>query len=107
MQSVEVTQSVEERAETETSRREPCLCEAYARVTEGAALAAARWLGSGDEDSAEGEAVSAMRGALEQMPIRGRVVIGACDDSDPIAIGEELARGRDPFDIAVHPLGGG
>src|SRR5438105_4609447 len=63
MQSVEVTQSVEERAEGETGRRAPCLCEAYARVTEGAALAAARWLGSGDEDSAEGAAVAAMRAA--------------------------------------------
>src|SRR5436853_2207314 len=106
MQSVEVTQTVEERAEGETGRREPCLCEAYARVTEGAALAAARWLGSGDEDSAEGEAVSAMRGALEQMPIRGRVVIGASDDSDELAIDHELGGGGDGFDLAVHPLEG-
>src|SRR5437016_1861674 len=106
MQSVEVTQTVEERAEGETGRREPCLCEAYARVTEGAALAAARWLGSGDEDSAEGEAVGAMREVLEQMPIRGRVVIGASDDTERIALGEELGRGGDAFDLAVHPLEG-
>ena len=52
MDSVEVTQSAEVRAESETGRRRPCLCEAYARVTESAALAAARWLGSGDEASA-------------------------------------------------------
>src|SRR5919201_932664 len=106
MHSVEVTQSVEQRAEGETGRREPCLCEAYARVTEGAALAAARWLGSGDEDSAEGEAVAAMRSALELMPILGRVVIGASDDPERIGVGEELGRGGDAFDLAVHPLEG-
>src|SRR2546423_9420831 len=103
MQSVEVPQTVEERAEGEPGRREPCLCEAYARVTEGAALAAARWLGSGDEDSAEDAAVTAMRAALDEMPIRGRVVIGASDDTQRIAIGEELGRGGDAFDLAVPP----
>ena len=61
-----MTQSAEERAEGETGRRQPCLCEGYARVTESAALAAARWLGSGDEASAEGEAVAAMRNALDE-----------------------------------------
>src|SRR5437870_724859 len=106
MQSVEVTQSLEERAEGETGRREPCLCETYARVTEGAAVAAARWLGSGDEESAEGAAVRAMRAALDEMPIRGRVVIGASEDTERLAIGEELGRGGDAFDLAVHPLEG-
>jgi fructose-1,6-bisphosphatase II len=106
MRSVEATQSVEERAEGKTGGREPCLCEAYARVTEGAALAAARWLGSGDEDSAEGAAVTAMRAALDEMPILGRVVIGASDETERIAIGEELGRGGDAFDLAVHPLEG-
>src|SRR5881396_3123512 len=106
MRSVEATQSVEERAEGETGRREPCLCETYARVTEGAALAAARWLGSGDEESAEGAAVAAMRAKLDDMPIRGRVVIGASDDTERLAIDEELGRGGTAFDLAVHPLEG-
>src|ERR671933_1013731 len=106
MHPVEVTQSVEERAEGETGRRQPCLCESYARVTESAALAAARWLGSGDQASAEGEAVAAMRAALDDMPIRGRVVIGASDDTERLAIDEELGRGGDGFDLAVHPLEG-
>src|ERR671936_1458895 len=106
MHPVEVTQSVEERAEGETGPRPPCLCESYARVTESAALAAARWLGSGDQASAEGEAVAAMRNALEDMPIRGRVVIGASDDAELLAIDEELGRGGDAFDLAVHPLEG-
>ena len=103
---MEVTQSVDERAEGETGRRAPCLCESYARVTESAALAAARWLGSGDEEAAEGAAAGAMRRQLEDMPIRGRVVIGASDDTERIAIGEELGRGGDAFDLAVHPLEG-
>jgi fructose-1,6-bisphosphatase II len=103
---VEVTQGVEERAEGETGRRAPCLCEAYARVTESAALAAARWLGSGDEDSAEDEAAGAMRRQLEDMPIRGRIVIGASDDTERITVGDELGRGGEAFDLAVHPLEG-
>ena len=105
MESVEVTRSVDERAEGETGRRQPCLCESYARVTESAALAAARWLGSGDEASAEGEAVAAMRNALDDMPIRGRVVIGA-NDTEQLPIDQELGRGGDAFDLAVHPLEG-
>src|SRR5438477_158653 len=102
---VEVTHSADQRAEGETGRRQPCLCEAYARVTESAALAAARWLGSGDEASAEGEAVAAMRNALDDMPIRGRVVIGA-NDTEQLPIDQELGRGGDAFDLAVHPLEG-
>jgi fructose-1,6-bisphosphatase II len=105
MESVEVTPGVDERAEGETGRRQPCLCESYARVTESAALAAARWLGSGDEASAEGEAVAAMRNALDDMPIRGRVVIGA-NDTEQLPIDQELGRGGDAFDLAVHPLEG-
>src|ERR671926_657231 len=106
MHSVEVTQSLEERAEGETGRRKPCLCESYARVTESAALAAARWLGSGDQASAEGEAVAAMRAALDDMPIRGRVVIGASNDTEQLPVDQELGRGGDAFDLAVHPLEG-
>src|SRR2546423_4467294 len=104
MEAVEVTRSAEERAEGEGGRRRSCLCEGYARVTESAALAAARWLGSGDEASAEGEAVTAMRNALDDMPIRGRVVIGASTDNEQLAIDQELGRGGDGFDLAVHPL---
>src|ERR671936_736901 len=106
MHPVEVTQSVEERAEGETGPRPPCLCESYARVTESAALAAARWLGSGDQASAEGEAVAAMRNALDDMPIRGRVVLGASTDNEQLATDQELGRGGDAFDLAVHPLEG-
>src|SRR6185436_3576573 len=44
-----VTETVEQRTdEQEVERREPCLCESFARATERAALAAARWLGRDD-----------------------------------------------------------
>ena len=54
-----------------------CLCESYARVTERAALAGARWLGRADQQAAEDDAATAMHLALEQLPIDGHVVIGA------------------------------
>ena len=42
------------------------------RVTERAALAAARWLGRDDQDGAEEAAATGMRLGLEAMPIEGR-----------------------------------
>ena len=51
-----------------------CLCEQYVRVTEGAALIAARWLGRADQDAAERDAAEAMRRVLDDFPIDGRVV---------------------------------
>ena len=51
--------------------RRPCLCESYARVTERAALAGARWLGRADREGAEDATFSAMRGALDELPIVG------------------------------------
>ena len=46
------------------------------RVTEAAALSAARWVGKGDNDAADQAAVNAMRTTLNSLHIRGRVVIG-------------------------------
>src|SRR5207247_9759953 len=54
-------------------RRGLCLCESYARVTERAALASARWLGRADQDAAEDAAFSGARLALEGLPICGRI----------------------------------
>jgi fructose-1,6-bisphosphatase II len=82
-----------------------CLCETYARVTENAALVAARWLGSGDETAAEQDASKAMREALDEMPIRARIVIGV-NESEWLPVGEEVGAGGGPFDLAVHPLEG-
>ena len=54
-----------------------CLCTRYARATEWAALAGARWLGRADEEAAEEAAANGMKAALDQMPIDGQIVIGA------------------------------
>jgi fructose-1,6-bisphosphatase II len=85
--------------------RELCLCETYARVTERAALIAARWLGSGDETAAEQDASKAMREALDELPIRGRIVIGV-NESEWLPVGKEVGVGGGQFDLAVHPLEG-
>ena len=53
-----------------------CDCEMYARVTERAALAGARWLGRADQESADRDSAVEMRSGLERLPIAGRIVIG-------------------------------
>jgi fructose-1,6-bisphosphatase II / sedoheptulose-1,7-bisphosphatase len=80
-----------------------------ARVTEAAAIAAARLRGRGDEKAADGAAVDAMRRELGRVHIRGRVVIGEgeMDESPMLYIGEEVGVGDGPeVDIAVDPLEG-
>ena len=52
------------------------------RVTESAAVAAARWLGKGDKMAADGAAVRAMRQALMHVDFSGRVVIGEGEKDD-------------------------
>ena len=90
-----------------------CLCETYARVTENAALVAARWLGSGDETAAEQDASKVMRQALDELPIRGRIVIGV-SESEWLPLGENRGgsknvTGRDhhPFAFTLWMAGGG
>src|SRR5690606_12299876 len=46
------------------------------RVTERAAIAASGWRGKGDEKAADAAAVEGMRAELDQVRIRGRIVIG-------------------------------
>ncbi len=81
------------------------------RVTERAALAAARWNGKGDKIAADQAAVDAMRSAFDSLAIRGRVVIGEGerDEAPMLFIGEEVGRwgADDPeIDIALDPLEG-
>jgi fructose-1,6-bisphosphatase II len=83
-----------------------CLCESYARVTERAALAGARWLGRADQEAAETDASTAMRLALEQLPIDGKIVIGAGDESDQLGPGHTIGAGGPPVDLALDPLEG-
>jgi fructose-1,6-bisphosphatase II / sedoheptulose-1,7-bisphosphatase len=81
-----------------------------ARVTEAAAIAAARWRGRGDEKAADQAAVDAMRQALNQiMLVDGLVVIGEGErDQAPVLyIGEKVGGGGSQnTDIALDPLEG-
>ena len=79
------------------------------RVTERAAVAAARLRGRGDEKAADQAAVDAMRAELNNLDIRGTVVIGEGerDEAPMLYIGEEVGRGEGPeVDIALDPLEG-
>jgi len=80
-----------------------------ARVTEAAAMAAARWMGRGDKEGADGAAVDAMRVVLGGVPMDGVVVIGEGekDEAPMLYNGERIGDGTPPeADIAVDPIDG-
>ena len=80
-----------------------------ARVTEAAAIAAARLRGRGNEKAADKAAVDAMRRELARLSISGTVVIGEgeMDEAPMLYIGEKVGTGDGPeVDIAVDPLEG-
>ena len=80
-----------------------------ARVTERAAVAAARLRGRGDEKAADQVAVDAMRQELNRLPIDGTVVIGEGerDEAPMLYIGEEVGtKDGASVDIALDPLEG-
>ena len=79
------------------------------RVTEAAALAAARWMGRGKKNEADEAATSAMRDVFDTIPMKGTVVIGEgeMDEAPMLYIGEKLGNGYGPrVDVAVDPLEG-
>jgi len=79
------------------------------RVTEAAALAAARMVGRGDKEGADQAAVDAMRFVLDSVPMDGIVVIGEGekDEAPMLYNGEQIGDGSPPkVDIAVDPLEG-
>ena len=79
------------------------------RVTERAAVAAARLRGRGDEMAADQAAVNAMRRELNRLAIDGTVVIGEGerDEAPMLYIGEEVGTRNGPkVDIALDPLEG-
>jgi fructose-1,6-bisphosphatase II / sedoheptulose-1,7-bisphosphatase len=80
-----------------------------ARVTERAAVAAARLRGRGLEKKSDGAAVDAMRRELSSLAIDGTVVIGEgeMDEAPMLFIGEKVGTRSGPkVDIAVDPLEG-
>jgi fructose-1,6-bisphosphatase II len=79
------------------------------RVTEYAALAAARMVGRGDKEGADQAAVDAMRAMLDSVAMDGVVVIGEGekDEAPMLFNGERIGDGSPPqVDIAVDPLEG-
>lgn len=82
-----------------------CLCTRYAKATEWAALAGARWLGRADDVAAEKAAAAGMKSALEDMPITGRVIIGARAGKELVS-DDVIGAGGDAVDLALDPLEG-
>ncbi len=87
--------------------------QSFIRVTEQAAIAAARTMGLGDRRRSDQVAVEAMRSELDALDLHCRIVIGEGerDEAPMLYVGEELgtARGRQDgpaVDIAVDPLEG-
>ncbi|WP_141734957.1 class II fructose-bisphosphatase [Oligoflexus tunisiensis] len=80
----------------------------FVRVTEAAALSAARWVGRGDENAADHAAVESMRRAFDSMHIDATIVIGEGerDEAPMLFIGEKVGKGGPMIDIACDPLEG-
>jgi fructose-1,6-bisphosphatase II len=79
------------------------------RVTEAAAMAAARWVGRGDKNGGDGAAVDAMRTLIGTVSMNGVVVIGEGEkDQAPMLYnGEHVGDGTGPdCDVAVDPIDG-
>jgi len=79
------------------------------RCTEAAALAAARWVGRGDKNAADGAAVDAMRLMFNTVAVDGIVVIGEGekDEAPMLYNGEHVGTGEPPaVDVAVDPIDG-
>src|SRR5437773_4630819 len=91
------------------SRPDRNLAMELVRVTEYGALAAARWVGRGEKESADGAAVDAMRLMLDTVQMDGVVVIGEGekDEAPMLYNGEHVGSGEGPqVDVAVDPLEG-
>ena len=79
------------------------------KVTEAAAIAAARHMGEGNTEQTDKAAVAAMRASLAELPIHGRIVIGEGerDEAPMLFIGEEVGSGAGlAVDVAVDSLEG-
>ena len=79
----------------------------FVRVTEAAAIAAARWIGRGDKKKADGAAVEEMRKRFNQIDFSGTVVIGEGekDEAPMLYTGENLGTKKGPvMDLAIDPL---
>jgi fructose-1,6-bisphosphatase II len=87
------------------ARAETCPCALFARATEWAALAAARWLGRDDQDAAEEAAEGAMLAGLSELPVSATIVVGS-DEAGVLPGGAVVGAGGEAFDLALDPLEG-
>ncbi len=83
----------------------------FVRITEAAAIASAKWIGSGQEKAADQAAVDAMRKAFDSVRMDGTVVIGEGerDEAPMLYIGEKVGNKSEDapqIDIALDPLEG-
>ncbi|MBP6994332.1 class II fructose-bisphosphatase [Candidatus Woesebacteria bacterium] len=79
----------------------------FVRVTEAAAIAAAKWIGKGEKIEADQAAVNAMRSRFNAIDFSGTIVIGEGkkDEAPELYVGEKMGTGEGPeMDIAVDPL---
>lgn len=79
----------------------------FVRVTEAAAIGAAKWIGKGDKHAADGAAVDAMRSRFNTIQFSAVVVIGegSKDEAPMLYTGEKVGKGNGPImDLAVDPL---
>ncbi len=81
----------------------------FVNITSKAALASSYLVGKKDKIAADKAAVDSMRSNLNNLDIRGQIVIGEgeLDEAPMLYIGEKLGTNKGPeFDIAVDPLEG-
>ncbi|MCB0497432.1 MAG: class II fructose-bisphosphatase [Cyclobacteriaceae bacterium] len=79
------------------------------RVTEAAAISAARYMGVGNKEIGDQAAVDAMRAVLETVDMDGVVIIGEGekDEAPMLYNGEKVGNGNGPkMDVAVDPVEG-
>ena len=92
-----------------TSNMDRNLALEFVRVTEAAAIAAAKWVGKGDKKAADQAATSLMRKHFNSLDIDGTIVIGEGerDEAPMLYIGEKVGTKKGmKIDIAVDPLEG-
>ncbi len=81
----------------------------FSEITSRAAIASYSFVGSGDKYKADEAAVNIMRQGLNQLNIKGKIVIGEgeLDDAPMLYIGESVGKGiGEEIDLAVDPIEG-
>ena len=92
-----------------TERPDRNLAIEIVRVTEAAAMSAARWQGRGDKEAGDQAAVDAMRQVLDTVVMEGTIIIGEGekDEAPMLFNGERVGTGQPPqVDLAVDPVDG-